>query len=66
MSMVDVYYFECYDIQVDKMIRSKRPATRETVARCHGLVIEDSRQQVEVSSLDKNGFLGRKMDINVG
>lgn len=60
MPKVDVYYFECYDIQSDRMIRSKRPARRETIAMWKGRVIEGSRQEVEASTLDNDGFLATK------
>ena len=57
MQKIMVYYFNCYDIKADKTVRSKHPATRETIAACNGVVIEDTAQEVEVSRLDGNGFL---------
>lgn len=59
MSKATVYYFERYDIQTDQMIRSKRPATRETIARCNCVAIEGTAQEVDVSRLDNDGFLAK-------
>lgn len=57
MQKTTVYYFNRYDIKTDNTVRSKRPATREAIAACDGVAIEDTAQEVEVSRLDGNGFL---------
>jgi hypothetical protein len=57
VSDVMVYYFEKYDIVKGENIRSKRPATREIIEKIGGTVLEDTAQAVDISQLDKNGFL---------
>lgn len=57
MQKVTVYYFTCYDIRSDEILRSKRPATLEAITRCKGEVLKDTAQEVDASSLDDNGFL---------
>ena len=59
MQKVTVYYFTCYDIRTDENIHSKRPATRETITRCNGVVIENTAQEVEGSRLDTDGFIAK-------
>ena len=59
LEKISVYYFTCYDVQTDQVVRSKRPATREVIARCNGAVIEETVQEVEVAQLDDDGFLAR-------
>ena len=61
MQKVTVYYFTAYDIRSDQILRSQRPATLETIAKCKGEVLKDTAQEVDASSLDDNGFLiGKK------
>lgn len=60
MQKVTVYYFNSFDIKTGETVRSKRPATRETIAACNGVVIEETAQEVEVSRLDGNGFLAKE------
>ncbi len=57
MATVTVYYFTMYDIQYDKVVRSQRPATRETIERFRGIVQEDTAEEVDASRLDENGLL---------
>jgi hypothetical protein len=57
MSDTIVYYFEKFDIGQGQNIRSKRPATRETIERIGGTMLEDTAQEVDISQLDGNGFL---------
>lgn len=57
MNKITVFYFKCYDIQSDEMIRSKRPATLEAIKRCNGTPIQESAQEVDSSVLDSEGFL---------
>ena len=59
MDKVPVYYFTCYDIKTDENIRSKRPATIETITRCNGTPLKETAQKVDISSLDSDGFLKR-------
>jgi hypothetical protein len=56
MPRVTVYYFTKYDITIEEMVRSQRPATLETIVLCEGKLIEETAQQVDVSELDGNGF----------
>lgn len=56
MQKVTVYYFTCYDIKTDQTLSSRRPATLETIAACKGEVLKDTAQEVDISSLDGNGF----------
>ncbi len=57
MQKTKVYYFTCFDITSGKNIRSKRPATLETITACNGEPIKETAQEVDISSLDANGFL---------
>lgn len=57
MQKVMVYYFTCYDIISDQILRSQRPATLEAIARCKGQVLKNTAQEIDASSLDDNGFL---------
>lgn len=59
MQKVTVYYFTLYYIRTDQNITSQRPATREAIARCNGVVIEETAQEVEASRLDSDGFVAR-------
>lgn len=57
MEKITVYYFESYDIVSDKTVRSPRPATRDAITQCGGVILEDTAQNVDASQLDGNGFL---------
>ena len=59
MQNVTVYYFTCYNIRTDEKVRSQRPATREAIARCNGVVIEETAQEVAATCLDGDGFVAR-------
>jgi hypothetical protein len=64
MKKVTVFYFECYDTGSHEMVRSKRPATRAAIARCKGVAIEETANEVEESWLDGDGFIARdKMEF---
>ena len=54
---VTVYYFSMYDIRTDEEIRSKRPATRETIFRICGSILEGTAHEVDPRELDERGFL---------
>ena len=54
---VTVYYFKLFDIKTLENVRSKRPATRGTIAKLKGEVLENTAQEVDASRLDGNGFL---------
>jgi hypothetical protein len=57
MSDTIVYHFEKFDIVQGKNIRSKRPATREVIEKIKATVLEETAQEVDVSQLDRDGFL---------
>lgn len=60
MNKITVFYFKCYDVQSDEMLRSKRPATVEAIKRCNGTPIQEPAQDVDASALDSEGFLARE------
>ena len=57
MATVKLYYFEGYDFHEDKVVRSRRPATAEFIAR-HGYHrVEDNAVEVDSAQVDAEGFL---------
>jgi hypothetical protein len=57
MATVKLYYFEGYDFHEDRVVRSRRPATPEFIAR-HGLHrVEDNAVEVDSSQVDAEGML---------
>jgi hypothetical protein len=52
-----LYYFEGYDFLEDKVVRSRRPATREFIDRFHLHALEEGSVQVDSSQVDANGLL---------
>lgn len=54
---IRLYYFEGYDFLEDKVVRSRRPATREFIERFHLLAIEEGSVQVDSSQVDANGLM---------
>lgn len=57
MQRIIVYHFELYDIESDSMKLNLRPATSEAIARCKGVLLQDTAQEVDAARLDGNGFL---------
>ena len=57
MDAVKLYYFEGYDFHDDRVMRSRRPATAEFIAR-HGYCrVEDNAVEVDSSQVDADGLL---------
>ena len=52
-----LYYFEGYDFLEDKIVRSRRPATREFIDRFRLLAVEENCIQVDSSQIDSQGLL---------
>lgn len=58
MATVTVMYYDTYSKAADGMIRSKRPATRETIVeQVKGTPIPETELQVDDAWLDQDGFL---------
>jgi hypothetical protein len=58
MENVKVYYFRAYDIERDRMIRSKRPATLGAI-RALGPMMQplmETGEEIDASHLDQDGF----------
>lgn len=56
MERVVVYEFEQYDILNDRMIRSSRKATEDTIRGLKLSPIEGTGVEVDVSEVDSDGF----------
>ena len=54
---VTLYYFEGYDFQQDRIVRSNRPATLEFIERFGLQPLHENAVQVDSSQLDANGLL---------
>jgi hypothetical protein len=54
---VKLYYFEGYDFENDRLVRSKRPATLEFIQRMHFQPLDDNAVEVDSSQVDAAGFL---------
>jgi hypothetical protein len=52
-----LYYFEGYDFAQDRVVRSRRPATREFIARFGYCAMEDNSVEVDASQVDADGLL---------
>ena len=61
MSKVDVYYFTGWDQMRGDNLRSKRPATLDSIKARGGTPLPQTRQTVDSSELDGNGFLKREI-----
>ena len=57
MASVRLYYFEGYDFHDDKVVRSRRPATAEFIARMGYHRVEDNAIDVDSSQVDAEGLL---------
>ena len=60
MKKVTVYFFEKYDITTDRNVRSKRPATLDTINSVHGQAIVETALEIDETELDGDGV--RKSD----
>ena len=59
MTTTTVYYFTKYDISIDQILTSKRPATLEAIARARGEAIPQTASEIDVRDLDREGFRRR-------
>ena len=57
MATVKLYYFEGYDFHDDRVVRSRRPATAEFIARMGYHRVEDNAVEVDSSQVDAEGLL---------
>ena len=57
MAAVTLYYFEGYDFHDDRVVRSRRPATAEFIARMGYHRVEDNAVEVDTSQVDAEGLL---------
>ena len=57
MGTMKLFYFEGYDFRDDKVLRSKRPATREFIDRYHLRAVEDNAVEVDTSQVDAEGLM---------
>jgi len=55
MAKVKVYKWTKYEPNTDKSITSHRMATRETVVRLGGAVVESSEVEIDASQLEQDG-----------
>jgi hypothetical protein len=56
MANIAVYAFAHVDDSLNAEIHSPRKATREAIERIRGRLIEASKEEVEESEVDRNGF----------
>ena len=54
---VTLYYFEGYDFEDDKIVRSKRPATIEFIEKYRFQPVLDAPIEADSSQLDAQGLL---------
>jgi hypothetical protein len=52
-----LYYFEGYDFAQDRVVRSRRPATREFIAAFGYRALEDNSVEVDAAQIDADGLL---------
>ena len=57
MATAKLYYFEGYDFHEDKVVRSRRPATAEFIARMGYHRVEDNAVEVDSAQVDAEGLL---------
>jgi hypothetical protein len=57
MDTVKLYYFEGYDFHDDRVVRSRRPAAADFIARMGYHRGEDNAVQVDSSQVDAEGLL---------
>ena len=72
MAMITVMYYDSYSQAAEDMIRSKRPATLETIInRVKGIPVSETELRVDDAWLDQDGFLKqaylyRRVDARIG
>jgi hypothetical protein len=52
-----LFYFEGYDFAQDRVVRSRRPATREFIERFGYRAVDDNSVDVDGSQVDADGLL---------
>ena len=52
-----LFYFEGYDFAQDRVVRSRRPATRDFIERFGYRALEDNSVEVDASQVDADGLL---------
>ena len=57
MPSLTLYYFEGYDFENDKVVRSRRPATMEFIQRHHLYPVAENAIEVDSAQVDAEGFL---------
>jgi len=57
MDTVKLFFFEGYDFHDDKVVRSRRPATAEFIARMGYHRVEDNAVEVDSAQVDAEGML---------
>jgi hypothetical protein len=60
MALVSVFAFTHADDDDDPNVHEPRKATRETIRRIRGTAIESSKEDVEESELDRDGFYPKR------
>jgi hypothetical protein len=60
MALVSVFAFTHAEEDNDKTVHEPRKATRETIRRIRGTPIESSKEDVDESELDRDGFYPKK------
>ncbi len=64
MGFINVYRFTHPDEHLKGNGTAPRMATRESIQRVHGAIIEASAKQVNEADLDDSGFYPRKVPPN--
>jgi hypothetical protein len=54
---VRLYYFEGYDFDADKVVRSRRPATLEFIERYRLRAVDENAVEVDSAQVDAEGLL---------
>jgi len=57
MANVRLYYFEGYDFDADKVVRSRRPATVEFIERYRLRAVDENAVEVDSAQVDAEGLL---------
>jgi hypothetical protein len=52
-----LFYFEGYDFAEDRVVRSRRPATAEFIARFGFHALDDNSVEVDSSQVDADGLM---------
>jgi hypothetical protein len=57
MASVTLYFFEGYDFHDDRVVRSRRPATREFIDKHHFVRLDAGQVEVDDAQVDADGLL---------